>query len=137
MTYEFVKHIVDNLRFGSYDGKWEVNHPCRITIKDVNSNTYVSIIVHHYISHCRLVEEKKFGKSKMVPDNTPKEYYEVTIDTGTLNPKEQVWGHTFKEIVKGVSDDYQFWDEFSTWVKAKWDDKVYKHKCLIEETFVL
>lgn len=137
MTYEFVKYVADNLRSGSYDGKWEVIYPCRMTIKDVNSNTYVSIIIQHFISHCRMVEEKRFGKSKMVQDNTPKEYYEVTIDTGTLNPKEQVWGQTFKRIVKEDSDDYQFWDEFSTWVKAKWDDKVYKHKYLIEDVFIV
>lgn len=137
MTYELVKYVADNLRSGSYDGKWEVIYPCRITIKDVNSNTYVSIIIQHFISHCRMVEEKRFGKSKMVQDNTPKEYYEVTIDTGTLNPKEQVWGQTFKKIVKEDSDDYQFWDEFSTWVKAKWDDKVYKHKYLIEDVFIV
>jgi hypothetical protein len=137
MTYEFAKHVADNLRFGSYDGKWEVMSPCRITIKDINSNTYVSVVIPHYISHCRLIEEKKFGKSKMVQDNTPKEYYEVTIESGTINPKEHICGHTFKEIVKGVSEDYQFWDEFSTWVKAKWEEKVYKHKCLIEEVFVL
>lgn len=137
MTYEFAKHVADNLRFGSYDGKWDVQHPWRISIKDVNSNTYISIFIPHYISRCRLVEEKKFGKSKMVPDNTPKEYYEVTIESGTLSPKEHICGQTFKEIVKGISDDYQFWDEFHTWVKAKWDDKVYKHNCLIEEVFVV
>lgn len=136
MTYEFVKDVADNLRFGSYDGKWEVHHPHRISIKDINSNTYISIIIHSF-SRGVLVEKKKFGKSKMVPDNTPKEYYEVTIESGTLNPKEYICGYTFKEIVKGVSDDYQFWDEFSTWLKAKWEDKVYKHKCLIEEVFIL
>ena len=42
MTYEFVKHVADNLRFGSYDGKWEVGSSS-IKIKDFNSNTYIKL----------------------------------------------------------------------------------------------
>ena len=50
MTYEFAKHVADNLRFGSYDGKWEVDRTS-IKITDVNSDTYIKLhigIYHQY-----------------------------------------------------------------------------------------
>ena len=34
-------------------------------------------------------------------------------------------------------DDYKFWEEFYTFIKAAYEDKIYKHKCLIEEVFVV
>lgn len=136
MTYELAKNIADLLRFGSYDGKWEVINNKSVQIKDVNSNTYVEMIVSHYESHYSLVEEKKFGKSTSVRKEIPKKEYEIYVETGTLNPGKRLTTAYYHHI-KGESDDYQFWDELYTWIKSKWEDKVYKHKCLIEDVFAL
>ena len=136
MTYEFAKHVADNLRFGSYDGKWEVINNKAVQIKDVNSNTYIKMVMSHYTSHLSLVKEKKFGRSKLITTDTSKKEYEIYVETGTLNPAKNLTTDYYNHI-KGESDDYQFWDELYTWIKAKWEDRVYKHNCVIEDAFVI
>ena len=64
MTYEFVKHVADNLRFGSYDGKWEVGSSS-IKIKDVNSNTYIKLYIESFyqqISYKKIFKSNIFDK---------------------------------------------------------------------------
>lgn len=128
MTYEFVKHVVDNLRFGNYDGKWEVGSSS-IKIKDVNSNTYIKLYIG---SFCQQTSSKKIFKTYKNTDNP---IIEITINTGINSPELIISANDW--FIDSTHSDYAFWSEFYTWMAAKWDDKVYKHKCLIEEVFVL
>ena len=128
MTYEFAKHVADNLRFGSYDGKWEVGSSS-IKIKDVNSNTYIKLYIE---SFCQQTSSKKIFKTYK---NTENPIIEITINTGINNPELIISANDW--FIDSTHSDYAFWSEFYTWMAAKWDDKVYKHKCLIEEVFVL
>ena len=128
MTYEFTKHVADNLRFGSYDGKWEVGSSS-IKIKDVNSNTYIKLYIE---SFCQQTSSKKIFKTYK---NTENPIIEITVNTGINNPELIISADYW--FIDSTHSDYAFWSEFYTWMAAKWDDKVYKHKCLIEEVFVL
>ena len=62
MTYEFVKHVADLLRFGQYDKEKQIefNSSMSVKIKDINSNTFVQFLVDDW----RNYEEKTppFGK---------------------------------------------------------------------------
>lgn len=129
MTYEFVKHVADNLRFGSYDGKWEVGSSS-IKIKDVNSNTYIKLYIESFYQQ---TSYKKIFKTYY--KNTENPVIEITINTGVNNPELIISADNW--LIDSTHNDYTFWTEFYTWVAAKWEDKVYKHKCLIEEVFVL
>jgi hypothetical protein len=131
MTYEFVKHIADNLRFGSYDGKWEAFESF-IKIRDINSNTYVLLSVASTYEYEDIPIKKGF-KTHYQQKETPVFY--ITVHTGVNDGSTYITRNTWS--INSNHDDYQFWSEFSTWVEAKWDDEVYKHKCLIEEVFVL
>ena len=131
MTYEFVKHVADNLRFGSYNGKWEASESF-IKIIDINSNTYVLLSIAATCEYEDIPVKKGF-KTHYQQKEIPVFY--ITFNTGINNGSSYITRDTWS--INSNHDDYQFWGEFSTWVKAKWDDKVYKHKCLIEEVFVV
>ena len=130
MTYEFAKHVADNLRFGSYDGKWNIDEDM-ITINDVNSNTFIEImLIKNIVEYHPPV---KWYQKQITKKET---WLRIIVNTGTVNPKKYIQYYTNNNM-DSHHPDYKFWDEFFTWVKAKWDDKVYKHNCLIEEAFVL
>lgn len=131
MTYEFVKHIADNLRFGSYDGKWEAFESF-IKISDINSNTYILLSIASTYGY-EYIPAKKGFKTHYQQKEIPVFY--IAFHTGINDKPSCITRDNWS--INSNHDDYQFWDEFSTWVKAKWEDKVYKHKCLIEEVFVL
>lgn len=131
MTYEFAKHVADNLRFGSYDGKWEAFESF-IKISDINSNTYILLSIASTYGYEDIPAKKGFKtyyQQKEIP------VFYIAFHTGINDKPSCITRDAWS--INSNHDDYQFWDEFSTWVKAKWDDKVYKHKCLIEEAFVL
>lgn len=133
MTYEFVKHVVDNLRFGSYDGKWE-SFNSYIKIKDISSNTYVILSVLATYQYEDIPYKKWFKTCyKHVPKETPVLY--ISTKTGTNNPESKITSNEWTIDIN--HKDYSFWLEAYTWIEDKWNDKVYKHKCLIKEVFVL
>lgn len=131
MTYEFIKDIADNLRFGSYDGKWEAFENF-IKIRDINSNTYIQLFVTSTYQYEDIPVKKGF-KTHYQQKEIPTFY--IVFHTGINDGSSYITRDTWS--INSNHDDYQFWNEFSTWAKAKWDDKVYKHKCLIEEAFIL
>ena len=133
MTYEFAKHIADNLRFGSYNGKWEVDRTS-VKITDVNSNTYIKLSIGAYYQ-CVDVPYKKGFKTYYNHVQKEAPSHIVQISTGINTSKYDLTNETWH--IHPDNSDYQFWSELYTWLCAKWDDKVYKHKCLIEEVFVL
>ena len=133
MTYEFAKHIADNLRFGSYDGKWE-SFNSYIKIKDISSNTYIVLSVLATYQYEDIPYKKWFKTCyKRVPKETPVLY--VSTKTGTNNPESKITSNEW--TIDLNHKDYNFWLEVYTWIEDKWNDKVYKHKCLIEDAFVL
>lgn len=130
MTYEFVKHVADNLRFGSYEGKCSIRG-YEITIKDIDKNLFFKITpTINWItlkSPTKWWERKKTERMKLVS---------VIVETGVLSTNEKV-GYYQSDAMDNTHSDFKFWDEFFTWTKSKWEDKVYKHNCLIEDAFVL
>ena len=130
MTYEFAKHVADNLRFGSYDGKYEI-HYNDIKIKDINSNLYISICIG-LSGRSDLV--KKWYQTKPKKDNYEKGF-SIWVKTGIISTNESLTCENFLKFES--DDDYRFWEEFYTWAQAKIEARIYKHKCLIEEVFVL
>ena len=131
MTYEFVKHVADLLRFGQYDKEKQIefNSSMSVKIKDVNSNTFVQFLVDDW----RNYEEKtpSFGKKTKLKHVG----LEIQFATGALNTYDS---NTWKSYyIEKKDDDYKFWEEFRTFIKAAYEDKIYKHKCLIEDAFAL
>ena len=60
---------------------------------------------------------------------------EIQFATGILNTYDS---NTWKSYyIEKKDDDYKFWEEFRTFIKAAYEDKIYKHKCLIEDVFAL
>ena len=131
MTYEFVKHIADLLRFGQYNKEKQIefNSSISVKIKDINSNTFVQFLIDDW----RNYEEKtiSFGKKPRLKHSG----FEIQFTTGVLNTYDS---NTWKSYyVEEKDDDYKFWEEFHTFIKAAYEDKIYKHKCLIEDVFAL
>ena len=131
MTYEFVKHVADLLRFGQYNKEKQIefNSSMSVKIKDINSNTFVQFFVEDW----RNYEEKAtpFRKKSKLKHSG----FEIQFTTGVLNTYDS---NTWKSYhIEEKDDDYKFWEEFYTFIKAAYEDKVYKHKCLIEEVFVV
>ena len=131
MTYEFVKHVADLLRFGQYDKEKQIefNSSMSVKIKDINSNTFVQFLVDYW----RNYEEKipSFGKKSKLKHMG----LEIQFATGALNTYDS---NTWKSYyIEKKDDDYKFWEEFRTFIKAAYEDKIYKHKCLIEDVFAL
>lgn len=131
MTYEFVKHVADLLRFGQYDKEKQIefNSSMSVKIKDINSNTFVQFLVDDW----RNYEEKTppFGKKSKLKHVG----LEIQFATGALNTYDS---NTWKSYyIEKKDDDYKFWEEFRTFIKAAYEDKIYKHKCLIEDAFAL
>ena len=131
MTYEFVKHVADLLRFGQYDKEKQIefNSSMSAKIKDINSNTFVQFLVDDW----RNYEEKtpSFGKKSKLKHMG----LEIQFATGALNTYDS---NTWKSYyIEKKDDDYKFWEEFRTFIKAAYEDKIYKHKCLIEDVFAL
>lgn len=133
MTYGFAKLIADNLRLGNYDGKWE-SFNSYIKIKDINSNTYVIVSVAAVYQY-EDIPYKKWFKTyyKRVPKETPVLY--VATKTGTNKPESKITSNEW--TIDLNHKDYNFWLEAYTWIEDKWNDKVYKHNSLIEDTFVI
>lgn len=127
MTYEFAKHVADNLRFGSYDGKWEVGSSS-VKIKDINSNTYIKLYIGSFYQK---TSHTKIFKTNY--KNTENPVIEITVNTGVNSPELIISADNW--LIDSTHNDYTFWTEFYTWTAAKWEDKVYKHNCLIEEVF--
>lgn len=131
MTYEFVKHVADLLRFGQYDKEKQIEFTSSMSvkIKDVNSNTFVQFLVDDWKDY----EEKtsSFGKKTKLKHKG----LEIQFATGALNTYDS---NTWKSYyIEKKDDDYKFWEEFRTFIKAAYEDKIYKHKCLIEDVFAL
>lgn len=131
MTYEFVKHVADLLRFGQYDKEKQIefNSSMSVKIKDINSNTFVQFLVDDW----RNYEEKtpSFGKKSKLKHSG----LEIQFATGLLNTYDS---NTWKSYyIEKKDDDYKFWEEFRTFIKAAYEDKIYRHKCLIEEVFAV
>jgi hypothetical protein len=131
MTYEFVKHIADNLRFGQYNKEKQIefNSSMSVKIKDINSNAFVQFLIDDW----RNYEEKTppFGKKSKLKHTG----LEIQFATGVLNTYDS---NTWKSYyIEKKDDDYKFWEEFRTFIKAAYEDKIYKHKCLIEDVFVV
>lgn len=130
MTYEFAKHVADNLRFGSYDGKYEI-HYNNIIIKDINQDIYMVICI------------EPSGKSDLVKkwyQTQPKKVnyekgFSIWVKTGIISANEALTCENFLRFES--DDDYRFWEEFHTWAQAKIEERIYKHNCLIEDAFVL
>ena len=129
MTYEFAKDVADNLRFGSYkDRIIEFKNPARVKVKDINSNTYIELVCPEWNEF----KKSSFNKNKYSCNKIGLRIY---ITTGTINPDEEYEAIDYK--IGFENPDYAFWEEFLTFIKAAYEDKVYKHRCLIEEVFVL
>lgn len=132
MTYEFAKHVADSLRFGSYrDRIIEFKNPARVKIKDVNSNTYIELTCPEW---------NEFKQSNSLPFNRNKYSYDkiglmIYVATGTIDPNEEYEAVDYK--IGFDHPDYVFWEEFLTFIQAAYEDKIYKHRCLIEEAFVV
>ena len=130
MTYEFAKHVADYLRFGSYDGKYEIRYK-DIIIKDISTNLYVSINIElsgkaDLVKKWYQIQPKKVNYQKGLS---------IWIKTGIISTKESL---TCENFLRFESDkDYQFWEEFYNWAQAKIEERIYRHKCIIEETFIV
>ena len=130
MTYEFAKLVADNLRFGSYkDKQIQFETPQSTVIGDVNSNTYISF----YISN---KTEWKEVKNKWTTKSDWEKLEEgvlISVYTGILNPKMMETDSAFSINID--NPDYKFWKEFQTFIEAAYNDKIYKHNCVIEDAF--
>lgn len=132
MKYEFVKLVADNLRFGSYkDRIIEFKNPAKVRIKDINSNTYIELICPEW-QEFKKSSNLSFNKNKYSCNKIGLSIY---VNTGTINPNEEY--ETDGYNIGFENPDYVFWEEFATFIKAAYEDKIYKHECLIEEAFVL
>jgi hypothetical protein len=130
MTYEFAKHVADNLRFGSYDGKYEIYYNDLI-IKDTNRDLYINI---HIGPSGKSDLVKKWYQPKPTKVNYEKGFT-IWIKTGIISTNESL---TCENFLRFESDeDYRFWEEFYTWAQAKIEERIYKHNCLIEDAFTL
>ena len=133
MTYEFAKYVADNLRFGSYkDRIIEFKNSAKVRIKDINSNTYIEFICPEWTEFKKSSSNLSFNKTKYSCNKIGLSIY---VNTGTINPNEEC--ETAGYNIGFEHPDYVFWEEFLTFIKAAYEDKVYKHRCLIEDAFVL
>ena len=132
MTYAFAKLVADNLRFGSYKNRIiEFKNPARVKIKDINSNTYIEFICPEW-NEFKKSNSPSFNKNKYSYDKIGLSIY---VNTGTIDPNEEYEAAGYN--IGFENPDYVFWEEFLTFIKAAYEDKVYKHSCLIEEAFVV
>lgn len=132
MTYEFAKHIADNLRFGSYTNKQiQFESFQNVRIYDVNSNTYVTFHTSNVMDWEEIEKMWIFKKEWKERERG----ILVNVYTGTLQPENGKTSSAFTINFDHV--DYKFWKEFQTFIEAAYNDMIYKHNCLIEEVFVL
>ena len=131
MTYEFAKHIADNLRFGSYNNKRiQFESPESVVIEDINSNTYVSFYINN-MTNWKEIRSKWSSKKDW---EKVEEGAAINVYTGIL-PRRMETENYFS--INTEHADYTFWKEFQTFTEAAYNDKIYKHNCVIEEVFVL
>ena len=132
MTYEFAKHVADNLRFGSYTNKQiQFESFQNVRIYDVNSNTYVTFHTSNVIDWEEIEKMWIFKKEWKEREKG----ILINVYTGTLQPENGKTSSAF--TINFDHPDYKFWKEFQTFIEAAYNDMIYKHNCLIEEVFVL
>ena len=130
MTYEFAKHVADNLRFGSYNKRIQFELPESVIIEDINSNTYVSFYINN-MTNWKEIKSKWSSKKEL---EKVEEGVAINVYTGIL-PRRMETENYFS--INTEHSDYTFWKEFQTFIEAAYNDMIYKHNCLIEEVFVL
>ena len=133
MTYEFAKYVADNLRFGSYNDRKQIRFENiqNVVVGDVNSNTYISFFVMKS-DHWKRVKNKWYSRPEHIKIE---EGLRVNVYTGILSDAEICTDTSF--TINTDHPDYKFWKEFKTFIEAAYEDKVYKHNCVIEDAFVV
>ena len=131
MTYEFAKLIADSLRFGAYRDKKQIDYksPNHVCISDINSNTCVNIYIYKN-SSWKLRKKHWYSRKEWIQKD---DGLNIDITTGIISPKELQSTKSF--VVSSGHEDINFWNEFSTYIKAAYEAERYKHKLIVEEAF--
>lgn len=132
MTYEFAKQAADNLRFGAYRDSKQIDYksPHHVCISDINSNTCVDIYIYTN-SSWELCRKHWYSKKEWIRKD---DGLTIDITTGIVSPREIQSTKSF--VVTSDHEDIDFWNEFSTYIKAANEAKRYKHENIVEEVFL-